>query len=146
MNLVHLLLRNARSQPERPALAVGTKVVLTYGELALRVQRLASGFRKRFSLKSGDRVALAMRNCPEYYEILFACWHAGLTAVPINAKLHAKEFAYIIENSGAKRCFVNPELESSGDGISILNFKNIFGEPESPADLNPAEFALLFFT
>ncbi|HEX9396440.1 MAG TPA: long-chain fatty acid--CoA ligase [Burkholderiales bacterium] len=146
MNLVHLLLRNARSQPERPALAVGTKVVLTYGELALRVQRLASGFRKRFSLKAGDRVALAMRNCPEYYEILFACWHAGLTAVPINAKLHAKEFAYIIENAGAKRCFVTPDLESSVDGISILNLKDIYGEPESPADVNPDDVAWLFYT
>src|SRR5258707_4642018 len=121
MNLVHLLLRNARSQPERPALAVGTKVVLTYGELALRVQRLASGFRKRFSLKAGDRVALAMRNCPEYYEILFACWHAGLTAVPINAQLHGQELGYIIQNARAKRCCVTPDLESNVDGISILN-------------------------
>ncbi len=146
MNLVHLLLRNARSQPERPALAVGTKVVLTYGELALRVQRLASGFRKRFSLKAGDRVALAMRNCPEYYEILFACWHAGLTAVPINAKLHAKEFAYIIENSGAKRCFVTPDLESSVDGVSILKLKDFYDEPESAAEVNPDDVAWLFYT
>jgi len=45
-----------------------------------------------------------MKNCPEYYEVLFACWHAGLTAVPMNAKLHPKEFAYILENSGAKAC------------------------------------------
>ena len=51
-----------------------------------------------------------MKNCPEYYELLFACWHAGLTAVPMNAKLHAKEFAYILENSGAKACFVTPDL------------------------------------
>ena len=31
-------------------------------------------------------------------------------AVPMNAKLHAKEFAFILENSGAKLCFVTPDL------------------------------------
>ena len=30
-----------------------------------------------------------MRNRPEYLEALFAIWHAGLVAVPINARLHA---------------------------------------------------------
>ena len=58
-----------------------------------------------------------MKNCPEFYELLFACWHAGLTAVPMNAKLHAKEFAYIIENSGAKACFVTP-TSSRGESAS----------------------------
>jgi len=32
-----------------------------------------------------------MKNCAEYHEVLFACWHAGLVAVPMNAKLHSKE-------------------------------------------------------
>ena len=102
MNLVNLLLRSARWLPERPALAVGKRTVLTYRELAGRVEKLATGIKTRFKLSPGDRVALAMKNCPEYYEILFACWHAGLTPVPMNAKLHAREFAYILENSGAK--------------------------------------------
>jgi len=70
--------------------------------MAARVSRLASGLTGKLGLNTGDRVALAMKNCPEYYELLFACWHAGLTAVPMNAKLHAREFAYILENSGAK--------------------------------------------
>ena len=106
MNLCHLLLRTARWLPDRPALALGKRPVRTYGEMASRVSRLAFGFRNKHRLKAGDRVALAMKNCPEYYELLFACWHAGLTAVPMNAKLHAKEFGYILEDSGAKLCFV----------------------------------------
>src|SRR3990167_7471858 len=113
MNLVHLLLRSARWLPERPALAVGTRPVRTYREMARRVSGIAFNFSNKFSLKPGDRVALAMRNCPEYYELLFACWHAGLTAVPMNAKLHPKEFAYILENSRARICFVTPELQSA---------------------------------
>src|SRR3954471_9435040 len=131
MNLVHLLLRSARRLPDRPALAVGKRAVLTYRQLALRVSRLSCSLRKKYGLKHGDRVALAMRNCPEYYEVLFACWHAGLTAVPMNAKLHPKEFAYILDDSGAKLCFATPDLESSVPSpITISSFEhgNLFKE------------------
>src|SRR6187549_3233640 len=146
MNLVHLLLRSARWLPERPALALGKRTVRTYGEMGSRVARLASGFSTRLSLAPGDRVALAMKNCPEYYEILFACWHAGLTAVPMNAKLHAKEFDYILGNSGAKACFVTPDLESSVNGISISGLKEFYGDAGDPADVDPNDLAWLFYT
>jgi long-chain acyl-CoA synthetase len=52
-----------------------------------------------------------MKNCPSYSVVLFAAWHAGLTVVPMNAKLHALEFKFILENSGAKICFVTADLE-----------------------------------
>jgi acyl-CoA synthetase (AMP-forming)/AMP-acid ligase II len=146
MNLVHLLLRTARWLPERPALAVGGTAVMSYRELASCTERLSSGLKTKLKLLPGDRVALAMKNCPEYYEILFACWHAGLTAVPMNAKLHAKEFAYILENSGAKACFATPDLASSVDGISIEKLKNFYGEPAAPAEVSPGDVAWLFYT
>jgi long-chain acyl-CoA synthetase len=46
-------------------------------------------------------VAILMRNRPEYLEALFAVWHAGLVAVPVNARLHRDEIAYILEYSGS---------------------------------------------
>ena len=49
----------------------------------------------------GDRVAIVMRNRPEYLEALFAIWHAGLVAVPVNARLHRDEIAYILDHSGS---------------------------------------------
>jgi long-chain acyl-CoA synthetase len=147
MNLVHLLLRNARWLPDRPALAHGRRVVRSYGEMASRVAKLASGFTQKLSLSKGDRVALAMKNCPEYYEIMFACWHAGLTAVPMNAKLHPKEFAYILENSGAKACFVTPDLCAAvPSGISAQELERLFANPQPPADVNPDDTAWLFYT
>jgi long-chain acyl-CoA synthetase len=145
MNLVHLLLRSARSLPDRPALAVGKRPVRTYREMASRVAGLASGLRTKFNLKEKDRVALAMKNCPEFYEVLFACWHAGLTAVPMNAKLHAKEFAYILENSRAKVCFVTPDLHSAvPSGISSSEVHS--GEELPPVDVSPDDVAWLFYT
>src|SRR5712671_5956914 len=142
MNLAHLLLRSARWLPDKPAIAVGQQPVLTYGELAERVSRLSALLQKRF--KKGNRIALAMKNCPEYYEVLFACWHAGLVAVPMNAKLHAKEFAYILENSGAKACFVTPDLESAiPTGTAIREIGKLRGEPMPPAEVKPDDAAWL---
>ena len=148
MNLAHLLLQSALRHAERPALAVGKKAVVSFGELASRVSRLSSGLKKKLNLANGDRVALAMKNCPEYYELLFACWHAGLTAVPMNAKLHAREFAYIMENSGAKACFVTPDLEADvPGGISLKEINNFRkAETGAPADVSPDDVAWLFYT
>ncbi len=111
INLATLLLRSARVFPERPALALGTGVTASYRELALRVARLAGGLLEG-GLAPGDRVALVMANCPQYVEALFACWQAGLVAVPINAKLHALELDYIIADCGAKLCLVTADREN----------------------------------
>jgi long-chain acyl-CoA synthetase len=147
MNLAHLLLRSARWLPEQPAIALGTRTVLAYGELATRVARLACGLKEKLSLKNGDRVALAMANCPEYHQILFACWHAGLTAVPMNAKLHAKEFAYILENAGARACFVTPDLTAAvPQGICVEHLDDFLGEAQAPAEVQPDDAAWLFYT
>jgi long-chain acyl-CoA synthetase len=110
MNLAVLLSKSAKAFPERPAVSLGTETRLIYKELARRVSTLASAFRGRFLLTPGSRVAIAMSNCPEYVEVLFAIWHAGLIAVPINSKLHSKEFDYILNHSGARLCFVSPDL------------------------------------
>src|SRR6266699_4946879 len=95
---------------ERAAVSLGTETCLTYGALVNRVAQLAGTLTHRCGLQPGDRVALAMRNSPEYVEILYAVWHAGLTAVPMNAKLHQREFAYILETSGARLCFATTDL------------------------------------
>jgi long-chain acyl-CoA synthetase len=145
LNLVHLLLRSARRLPERPALAVGKQTVRSYGEMARRVARLSSGLQKKLALERGDRVALAMSNCPEFYELLFACWHAGLTAVPMNAKLHPREFAYILENCGAKACFVSPDLASAIPTAIGLD-ESFLAEECAPADARPEDAAWLFYT
>ena len=42
--------------------------------------------------------------------LYFACFKAGLIAVPVNNRLKAPEIAYILGHSGAKLCFSQPEL------------------------------------
>jgi long-chain acyl-CoA synthetase len=151
VNLVHFLRASARRLPRAPAIALGARAVATYGELASRVERLAAGMTHRHGLSPGDRVALAMKNCPEYYEVLFACWHAGLTAVPMNAKLHAKEFGYIIGNAGAKLCVATPDLAGSISGTEVIatgsrDYRGLEDVPAAPAEVRHEDTAWLFYT
>jgi long-chain acyl-CoA synthetase len=151
MNLARLLAAAARRLPQAPAIALGTRTVATYGELAARVAGLAAGMRSRFGLAPGDRVAIVMKNCPPYYEAMFGCWHAGLAAVPVNAKLHPKEVAYIIGDSGAKLCFATPALAGNVTGCEVIDvaspaYAALDGTPATAAEVRPDDLAWLFYT
>jgi acyl-CoA synthetase (AMP-forming)/AMP-acid ligase II len=135
MNVVQFLLQNARRMPDQPALAVGDKPFCSYRELADRVARLAAGLTRKYALAPGDRVAFGMKNSPQYWQLMFACWHAGLAAVPMNAKLHRKEFEYIIGNCGAKASF-----------FDAAEFEALEGEPREAFDSRPQDLAWLFYT
>ncbi|ODT37993.1 MAG: hypothetical protein ABS55_01830 [Lautropia sp. SCN 70-15] len=108
MNLAHWLARSAAVFGERPALAHGDTVVCDYREFADRAARGANWLRGR-GLAPGDRVGLFRGNDPDYLVWLWSVWWAGLVAVPINAKLHGREAAYILGHSGAKLCLVDAE-------------------------------------
>ena len=121
MNLAQLLIRSAQVYPDAPAVFHGTKLICTYRELAGRAARIAGYLGGQLSLKPGDRVALFMTNMPEYLELLYGIWQAGLVAVPINAKLHAREAEFILRDSGASGLFVSPDLS-----VDLLN--DLLGE------------------
>src|SRR5690349_1632358 len=100
MNPAVWVARNSRLRPDEPALADGERVHASWAAFAARTAATAAGLREEFGLAPGDRVAIVMRNRPEYLEALYAIWHAGLVAVPVNARLHHDEIAYILEHSG----------------------------------------------
>ena len=107
MNLSSWIGRHARSRPDAVAIAEGAQPYATWAELAARVAAVAGGLRSVHGLLPGDRVAIVMRNRPEYLVAKFAAWHAGLVAVPVNARLHREEIAYILEHSGSKVVFTD---------------------------------------
>ncbi|HEV8681105.1 MAG TPA: AMP-binding protein, partial [Stellaceae bacterium] len=158
MNLALLLFDVARRLPERPAVS-GAAHSWNYGELALRVARLAGGLRAR-GLVPGDRVLLSLENCGEFVELLFGCWAAGLCAVPANARLHPREVEYIAENSGARLLVATPglvealaPLAGSVDALDSViatqtaEYDALFrGEPIQPAPGAPSDRAWLFYT
>lgn len=93
--------RHGRRLPDHPAIADGEQVHATWQQFAARTTAIAAAWRDRHGLTPGDRVAIVMRNRPEYLEALFGAWAAGLVAVPVNARLHRDEIAYILDHSAA---------------------------------------------
>jgi acyl-CoA synthetase (AMP-forming)/AMP-acid ligase II len=120
-------------------LAFGPRIIADYATLARRVRSIAGALRHQFGLVEGEQVALFMANCPLYVELLFACWHAGLVAVPINVKLHPKELRFILENAGARLCFVTAEYEAHAISAVPRDFLEIInvGAARTSASLNP---------
>jgi len=112
MNIALWLERSALSHSTLPAAATATKVVATYGQLAERSARLACALREQFRLKPGDRVGVIAKNSHHYLELLYGIWHAGLAAVPANAKLHGAELGFILEHSGVRVCFASKGLDA----------------------------------
>lgn len=110
MNIAQLLQRTALAYPERPAVLHGEEQILDYRELAERAAKLAGYFTQILGLSEGSRVALFMKNCPQYLEILYGAWWAGMVVVPVNAKLHPRELTYVLRNSQADCFFVTEDL------------------------------------
>ncbi|HUL96654.1 MAG TPA: AMP-binding protein [Usitatibacter sp.] len=150
MNLAQLLLRAARTHPGAPAIFAGERLVSDYGRFADRAARLAAAF-AREGLRAGDRVALVMANCPEYLEVMYGAWMAGLAAVPVNAKLHPREIEYILQDSGASLTFVTEGLAAPGANRmhvagSAVYEKLFEGAPVAVVHREPDDLAWLFYT
>jgi len=90
MDLGELPRRNARRHPEKPCLAEGKKRY-SFRDYDQRLNRLANGL-LQLGVRRGDRVAVLLTNCSEYVEIYFGLAKIGAIAVPLNTRLHAKEY------------------------------------------------------
>jgi fatty-acyl-CoA synthase len=104
------LRRSATIQPDRLAVVDGD-LRRSYAELRERVDRLASALRAQ-GLQRHDRVAALCANSAELLELHHAVPAAGGVLVAINFRLSAAEVGYILEHSGARLLFLDPELES----------------------------------
>ncbi len=112
MNPAVWLERAARQWPDRPAAFRGAEQVMDYRGLARRAGSLAAGLSEA-GVGPGDRVALFLANRIDYLVAMQASWRIGAAVVPVNAKLHEKEAAYILDHSGATLCF--SDREHTGD-------------------------------
>ena len=159
MNLSLTLRGIAQHMPDRPAIS-WEEGSLGYGALEAQVQHIAGALLQRHGLKPGARVALAMENCPELLPALYGIWRAGLTAVPINSKLHAREMAWIMADSETQLCLASPKLADalSAPGLSAEPLPQILatgtadfaallaGPPATRVPAEPQSEAWLFYT
>src|SRR5437879_7541694 len=94
----------------------------TFDEHFRQAAALAHVLRDRYGVAKGDRVAIAMRNFPEWSVAFWAAIAAGAVVVPLNAWWTKQELEYGLEDSGSKVVFVDGErLERLGnrDGLIV---------------------------
>ena len=92
---------------DRPYLVYGDEQ-LTYADADARIGAIAAWLTAR-GLVPGDRVAIAMRNYPEWLLIYWACTASGLVVVGMNAWWTTEEMAYALGDSAPRALFVDAE-------------------------------------
>ncbi|HKU43744.1 MAG TPA: class I adenylate-forming enzyme family protein [Polyangiales bacterium] len=81
---------------------------LSYGQSFERVAAI-SAYLLELGVQRGDRVAIAMRNYPEWVLAFWAASVAGAVVVPLNAWWKGGELAYGLCDSGARVLFCDAE-------------------------------------
>ncbi|NWA29650.1 AMP-binding protein [Pseudomonas gingeri] len=157
MNIANWLDDAGQRCPERPALFEGRRQVANYGAFVALVRHRAGYLMDQHGIVPGDRVALFMKNCCEYLELLYAIWWVGAVAVPINGKLHPAEAGWIVGNAQARLIFTDggqvfaPELLPQGclelDREDMGSFATIaLVTPVTPFPRQADDIAWLFYT
>jgi len=161
MNVAEWLAATARVRPSAPALLTGFDLDADYKTFARRSAAIASALSRDYGIAPGDRVALFSTNCSQYLECLYGIWWMGAVAIPINAKLHGREAAWICSDAGAKLALVSDDtvealVEAKGDlpeGMRTLSVESqayrALREGEGarlPVEREVDDLAWLFYT
>jgi acyl-CoA synthetase (AMP-forming)/AMP-acid ligase II len=165
MNVGKFLTKAALTYPDNMAIVHGEKS-LTYQMFNTRSNKLANVFRL-LGITKGDNVAVLTYNYPETLEVIFACFKAGIGVVPINFRLHPKEFGYIINHSEAKAVVISEEFNLSIMGVrdmfpklshiittgssieNFVNYEDLMEESSgkwTDVEVEPDDLAWLFYT
>lgn len=90
---------------------------ITYGELAQRIDRLATALAAR-GVRKGDRVAYLGGNHPSFVESMFAVTLLGGIFVPLNTRLSVPELEFQLRDSGARLLIHTDALGEVADAVS----------------------------
>ncbi|MBR2819161.1 MAG: long-chain fatty acid--CoA ligase [Reyranella sp.] len=90
---------------------------LTYRELDRRTGQLTAALAAR-GIGKGDRVALLAPNCPEYFELQFACGRLGAVMLPLNWRLTVPELEYILGDSTPKLLVHDRSFAGQAEALS----------------------------
>jgi fatty-acyl-CoA synthase len=89
---------------------------VTYEEFFTRCDRWSAAL-QNLGVKSGDRVAYIAPNTHRQLESFYAVPQIGAVLVPINFRLTAADFSYIIKHSGAHVVCAHPDYLAAIDSI-----------------------------
>lgn len=112
-------------EPDQPAPSQGS---LTYREIGELARRQAARL-DELGLAVGDRVAVISHNSSRLLASFFGVSGWGRVLVPVNFRLRPDEVQYIVEHSGARVLYVDPELEDALKGVDC-EMKFVLGTDE----------------
>ena len=124
----------ARRTPDKTALVSGS-VRLSYAQLDSFANRAAHVLQGE-GLVAGTRLAIALRNRPEFYVLTHGAARIGVDIVPISWRCKADEVRYMMEDSGAKLIVCEDDATDTVVGFTTIRFGELSAafeaQPSSP--------------
>lgn len=130
---------------------------VTYAAFTRAVEHFAKILQEQFGIKKGDRIAVIMRNFPQWPVPFFAALSIGAIATPMNSWWTADELEYGLKDCGAKIAVIDPQIHDrikdkvanlpdleaiivarAGDNVSgsnVHSMEALIGESSSWSDL-----------
>ena len=109
------LRRAVKLYPGQEAVVNG-ELRLTYAEFGARVNQLANAL-LALGVGKGDRVAILSPNSHQFLEVLYATAAIGAGVVPINYRLIASDFEYVLSHSGTMVAVVDSDYAADVEGL-----------------------------
>ena len=137
-NFVKLFERTFRDNWELPAVTdYGTDVTLTYGQLAINIEKLHILF-KECGIKKDDKIAVMGKNNSNWVAVYLAAVTYGAIIVPILQDFRANDAIHIINHSESKLLFIS---DINWEGIDLDQIPNVLAAV-SLNDWHPFSLAL----
>ena len=105
---------------------------LRFSDFFAAADRLTAALQQIVRLRTGDRVAIAMRNRPEWMIAFVACVQAGAIPVPLNSWGLRDELLHAIEDADARVVFCDAERHQQLEG-SLTDREVVLVEGQAPA-------------
>jgi long-chain acyl-CoA synthetase len=130
----------------------------SYGQLLSAALGLASRLRSGLAVKPGDRVALWMKNRPEFVACAFAILRAGGVLVPVNNFLKPDEVNYMLADCQTNVLLTDADLGQHAAALvqarpelKVLRADHLFQTQGAPAEVDwperkPTDLAVLIYT
>ena len=145
MNLAIAFANSVAQRPAKIALYYGESE-FTYASLLARAEAVAALLADKYDVKPGDRVALWLKNRPEFIVSVFGILGAGAVMVPVNNFLKPDEVNYILRDAGIDVLITEPDLLAFAPALTaarpqlkLLSVEDYPAEP--PLAAAPARLA-----
>jgi long-chain acyl-CoA synthetase len=157
MNLHTAFARTADRCGDKPALFWGDQEY-SFAQVRRQARAVAARLRGEFGLQPGDRVAIWLKNCPQFPAVLFGAWEAGAVVVMVNTFFKPDEVGHLLDDSGAQVMIseaafagAHEKLAATRPGLRFLQLEQLAlaeapAATGAPANRTEADLAALLYT